>query len=422
MGTIPDGILFALDLLAFQAEKNLTRKSLITLLLTLVPIAGHAYSTETLPTGVRSAQLQMGWIGGLNQTYASNGGLYSLGDQKSITFDAATLARVNVEAQTLISALNAFGSGSLGSKIHLGTLRIDTRPEVKYTAPVLAYGINDRWTLGFGVPLVQYRNTISLGSEKSNLEYYRQLTGLNEQLDRALNIDLVAEAQSTLASKGYRTLSDRDESYLGDLQVALLHGFNAWTNVEFRHQMTLVLPTGPRYDADDLMSLNQFGRTSIENSLVFGVPLAGRWTFRGYGSLLVPLPDQVTMRVPKDELDTLPDSSQKQDVTRVLGVRRSLGGELELQVSRALSIGGGYEYAMKDQDRYSGDGRTDLLSKDTSATAHRVRGTVMYSTVPAFKRNEIAVPAQAALDISDTFAGLNVERQTKAELTLMLFF
>lgn len=376
--------------------------------------------TQTLPAGVRSPALRSGVISGLDQTYTEGGRLRRLGDTRSLSFDAATLSRVNPDAQTLIRVLNAFGSQNLGKDINLGTLVIDTRPEIHYLAPVLAYGVSDRWTLGLGVPLIHYVNRIDLRSVPANLDFYRsQFSGLSSELDRALNVDLVAEARKTLALKGYRNLENRDENFVGDLQLVSLHRWE----VDARpliHQVTLTLPTGPHFDADDLMGLNLYGRTSIENSLTTTFAMAPRWSLVPSASLLLPLPDQIVARVPTDEADNLPEA--KTSVARWLGPTVGVSVELHWNFDRRWTALGGLESSWKSADRYDGDGRTDLLGHDTATKAHRVRGGFTYSTVASYQNKESSLPAMTSMEISDTVAGLNVERQLRTEFNLTLFF
>lgn len=398
-------------------------RPLIFALSILIGCSALAAGTDTLPAGVRSASVRMGMIDGIDQTYGDDGKLYVLGEKKSITFDARMLQRVSPQAQAIVRALNSIGTYNLGSEIHLGTLRVDTRPEIQYTAPVFAYGVSDHWTLGFGLPVVKYRNQIKLSQEGSNLDFYRQqFASIADQIGEAANINLVAEAQKTLADKGYKAIQNRDESYLGDVQLVALHRFQLG-GLAALHQFGLTLPTGPAYDPDDLVALNTFGRTAIENGLAVSVPLHARVTMIPYTSLLLPVPDRVAMRVPKDAEDTLPDEAQKQFVTRSLGPTLTVGSEVELVAGRDVSFKAGYEMLWKAEDRYDGgDGRTDLLSQNTKSQAQRVKAQATYSTVNAYKKGLIPIPGMVTGEISDTVAGINIERQLRAEMSLMLFF
>lgn len=383
-------------------------------------------STETLPAGIYSPSIRLGVISGLDQTYSSDGRLYRLGDTRSLNFDAATLSRTNKDAETLIRVLDSFGSQGLGKAIHLGRLQIDTRPEVHYQAPVIAYGVTDRWTLGVGIPLVRYRNQIRISTVSSpNLEFYRsQFSGLSNELDRAFNIDLAAEAGKTLAAKGYKPLEDRDQSFVGDIQLASLYRSDVMAPWKMVHQIGLTLPTGPKDDPNDLMALNTFGRTVVENSFTVGIPLSRNFTFAPGASLSLPLPDQVSVRVPRDEDDALPDESQIDRVDRWIGPTVAVATDGHYSLTRQWGLSGGLESSWKQKDSYgrSGKGRSDVLARGTATEAHRLRGGVSFSSVKTYLAGQSLLPSVASFVVSDTVAGRTIERQLRTELNVMLFF
>lgn len=385
--------------------------------------AAMALDTETLPMGVRMSQARFGIVSGLDQTWRTDGKLYDLGETRSISFDAATLARVNPRAKALLQALDFFGTQGLGSKINLGTLNVSTKPEVQYLAPVMAYGLSDKWTIGVGLPVIRYTNKISLSSTASNLETLRaQYSHVAKELDDALNVDLVAEAQKVIAEKGYRALANRDQEFLGDVELALLHKLpelGAWS---LTHHMAFMLPTGPKDDPDDLMALNSFGRTAIENALAASRRFSARWRLVSFTSLLMPIPDRVTKRVPKNEDDLLPDPSSKAEVRRFIAPTVTLGGELHWEFLERWDVSGSLSGDMKGRDRYEGDGRMDLLASGSDSSAARVGSGLSYSTVEDYLRGRAKIPSRISLHIDDTVAGRNVERRLSTELSAMLFF
>jgi hypothetical protein len=382
-------------------------------------------STSTLPEGINSPSVRYGTIEGINQRYTQSGSLMNLGDYKSVVFDANNLMKMNEKAKELIDALNRFGSQNLGNDFNMGVLKIDTKPEVKYFAPVYARGITDRWTLGVGLPLVTYTNKISMSQQNSNIDFYRQqFSGLSPELDEALNTNLADAANETLVSKGYKSIQNHKETFLGDTQLVSIYRFYEDDRFAWAYQTTLNLPTGPQYDPDDLAALNVFGRTNVNNELIFSARAGTHFTFAPYMSYLVNLPDHITARVPTNEDDTLPDASTKQSVERQIGNTISLGGNVFYDLNDNFSFGSGYEYAMKERDQYkgSGNGRYDLLAQDTAARAQKIRGQISYSTVKSYFKKTAAIPLILSLQISDTIAGVNVERQLVQELSLMLFF
>lgn len=382
-----------------------------------------AADVETLPANIRMAQIKSGYIAGLDQVWASNGQLYNLGEARSVSFDGATLARVSPQAAQLVAALNQFGSRGLGDQIQMGTLNINTEPTISYMAPVLAYGLTSKWTIGAGIPVVNYSNRLSLSASASNLSFYRdQLGGNTQLLDDALNVNLVNETRKVIMEKGYRPLESRDETFLGDIQIAALHRLNNIGSWAAAHQITLTLPTGPKDNPDDLMAINAFGRTVLDNTLVLSRPLSSILTFVPYGGITLTLPDRVTKRVPKNEDDVLPDATAKQEVTRFIFPSFTIGSNLQYKYSDTLNFSGGLEGSVKGTDEYSGDGRVDLLAKNSEAYVARIRGGVGYSSVDQYRSGKAMIPGRISLDLSDTLAGRNIERQLRTDLSATLFF
>lgn len=382
-------------------------------------------STETLPEGIDSPSLRFGYIQGIDQKYTENGELMKLGDYKSIVFDAKTLAQFNSDAKKLVDALNRFGGYGMGDAFNLGVLRVGTEPTVNYFAPVYARGVTKRWTVGVGVPIINYKNRISLGQDLSNIEYYRsQFSGINAELDAALNTNLAQAARDTLAAKGYKPLNNRDEQFVGDVQLVSMYKLYSDADQALVYQAQFALPTGPQYDADDLAALNIFGRTSISNGLVYSRKISPAFTLVPYFSYLYNLPDEVDQRVPQNSNDTLPDLSTKRTVSRKLGDTLTLGGGVMYSHSDELSFGTAYEYANKAEDSYSGNGPGvySMLSQFTATQGHKIKAEVTYSTVKAYFRKAFLLPMVVSLEISDVIAGVNVERQLAQEVNLMLFF
>jgi hypothetical protein len=406
-----------------KSAKTCVQAALVVLFSFLLIEPAQAVDVETLPLGVRMTEVRFGVISGLDETWGSDGRLYNLGETRSVTFDAATLARVSPQAQALIQALNQFGSQNLGQTLQLGTLNISTLPQIQYFAPVFAYGVSDRLTIGFGVPVVRYSNEISLSASASNLDFYRkQLGGASSALDAVLNMNLVSETQKVLVEKGYRALTSRNDTFLGDMQVSMLYRLPDAGSWALLHQLTLTLPTGPKDDPNDLVALNSFARTSIEAALIAGKSVAPRWTVLPYTSFLLPIPDRVSKRVPTSASDTLPDASTVQDVSRWIGPTVAIGSDFRWEVMDRWSIKTGVEGAIKAPDQYTGMGRVDLLAANTDSSVIRAKGGISYSTVEDYKLKKSAVPSRMALEVTDTVVGRNIERQLRTDLTAVLFF
>lgn len=382
-------------------------------------------STSVLPVGINSPSIRMGSIQGIDQKYTEDGTLMRLGDYKSVAFDAPQLAKFNPEAKKLIEALNRFGSQKLGDNFNLGVLKVETLPRVKYFAPVYARGITSDWTLGLGVPVVNYTNKIKLSQQFSNIEYYRrQFAGLSPELDQALNTNLGEATNQTLLGKGYTALSDRDQTFIADIQLVSLYRFYEDETQALSYQTQLGLPTGPKFNADDLAAMNIFGRTTLNNTLAYSRRWSTRYSVIPYVSYLVNIQDSIESRVPTSENDPLPDSSTKESLYRKIGNTATLGGNLLYEYKDALSFGIGYEVSEKDQDIYRGGRgqRYELLAENTATKFQKVRAEISYSSVKSYFNKTSLIPAIISFEISDVIAGVNVERQLAQELNVMLFF
>lgn len=382
-------------------------------------------STTILPEGINSPSFRFGSVQGIDQKYSENGSLMNLGDFKSVSFDASQLSKFNPDAKKLIDALNRFGSQRLGDSFNLGVLRIETMPQVNYFAPVYARGMSSKWTLALGVPVINYTNKIKLSQQFSNIDYYRQqFSGIDPELDAALNTDLGAATNQILISKGYAALDNRDQTFIGDIQFVSLYKFYDDTSQAWNFQWQWNLPTGPGYNPDDLAAINIFGRTTLLNTLVYSNRLTGRWTAIPFLSYLLNVADKVSVRVPMSENDSLPEESTKEKLDRQIGNTASAGGNLVYQYNEELSVAGGYEASIKDEDVYRG-GRGqayELLARHTAAKFEKIRAEISYSSVKSYFNKQSAIPIVVSYQFSDVISGINVERQLAQEVNVMLFF
>ncbi len=385
-----------------------------------------AINTSFLPEGIYSPAIRYGNISGLDQRFNENGSLVSLTDVNAIEFNAKTLSKFNSQAQNLINSLNRFGAFKMGDSLNLGTLEIQSSPQIQYTAPVLAKGITARWTLAVALPVIHYKNSVQLSQSFSNINYYRQeFSGLSKELDSALETDLGESTQQVLQNKGYRRLEDRDSKFLGDTQIVSLYKLYDRANWTVILQSTLTLPTGPAYDADDLLALNNsFHKTSLENAIALAKWVKPSWKITPYMSLKYTLPETINARVPEDEDDILPNQSSTENVTRKDGMAYEIGLQNSVDIKDSFQISLDYRIGTKDTDKFSGNrkSRYDLLEKDTLTRWQKTALEFTYSTVKSYFRNSSSIPFIASINFFDTIAGTNTERRFGQEISFTLFF
>lgn len=384
-------------------------------------------STEVLPESINSPSIRMGVVSGIGMKFLANGDLMSHGDFHSIEFNVANLRQFEPRVNELVAALNQFGSRRFGDQLSLGVLRVDTAPEVRYLAPVYARGITKQWTVGFGLPVIQYKNRIRLQQSGSNLDAIRAeignaSTGLNEAFDQ-LNVDLAVVAQDQLAQKGYKPLTDRDETQIGDLQLVSLVQMNKEEKFSTQLKTLLSVPTGQGDDPDDLADLGVYGYTAIENQLLGNFYFTGKLQAAAKFGYRYTLPDRVVRRVPANESDALPGPSTKQTVNRRTGDAFFGGGSVTYSISQDLDIGLGLEFTRKGADAYAGTEplRYDLI-EGKGSSSDRVRFGVSYSSIEPFLAGNALLPSIVAYEFSDNIGGVNVERMAIHEIWLQLFF
>lgn len=393
----------------------------LILLISLKVLAGF----DTLPANINSPMFKYGVFSSLEQKYEKDGQLWNLGDLRSIEFDSKMLSKISPDAKTLINALDAFGQRH-GQIINYGVLKFDINPSIQYFAPVYAYGIRSNWTIALGLPIITYSSNINLSTVNSNLDSFRSVYSgrVSEELDRALNLDIKQEVLKTIQQRGYKPLESRNEQYLSDIQVISIYKFLQSSQYDLFYSTQLGLPTGPKYDPDDLAALNIFGQTSIDNT--FAAKLKGKYGFNFTPSLsyLYTLPDQVTARVPFNEDDSLPDITQKENVERRISGKLTAKGEMQLEVNNDLSFSTSYSQSQKGDDTYVGIGnsRYDLIGINTYAREEKYSLGVNYNTISAYFKKKALLPFILSYEFSDIFKGENINRRTLHEFSFVMFF
>ena len=407
------------------------RAILPVLVCSLLPtIVKAQISTQTIPEGVRSPSVRFGNISQLSQQYNVSGHLNNSVDLRSVEFNAKKLSVLEPKIEALVGLFNRMGKYDLGSQINKGTLKIDSQPVIQYTAPVMAYGVNNRWTLGAGVPVIHYKNDIQLSKTNSNLSAFKAIASglgvdeLSQGLQQLDDIDLISTFHSELKKKGYHDLENQDQTFLGDLQLASLYRLDDYGMIQSQFRLNVILPTGPKYDPDNLAAFNQFGYTYIEPQLISAYPVLERLKVAGLLGVRMYVPDQVTMRVPENEGDLLPNAEQKETLRRQTGLKLTESIQLSYAVGESWNFFGVSEWAQKAADRFEGEQqkRYDLLSRDTDTQTQVLTGGISFSSVDSYQKRKKGIPATISAQVSDTIAGKNVQRQLVQEISATMYF
>jgi hypothetical protein len=385
-------------------------------------------SIANLPKGISSPAFKQGYIFGADQKYDSMGDLYNIADLNSIELNVANLKAIEPDIKKLETAMNKFGQNGLGSTLHLGVLKVTAEPTVHFSAPMFGHGISDRWMVGVGIPVVRYTNRLSFIHSGSNIdELKRQFYGVSDSIDEAfdrLDQDLIPVAQQTLREKGYKSLETRNQTFIGDVQIASFYLLHKDSTFGLRWQTLVNLPTGPQDDPDDLADLNIFGRTSWENYLVSNLHIWKDLVLAVKGGFKWAIPDRVKARVPLNSNDTLPGSDRLSIVDRDIGDSLLLGSSLTYTIHSGFGAGFGLTGNFKQTDSYAGTlmGDYGVLSRDTDSYSISSIYELSYDTVSLYFSKKALIPMILSMNFSDTIRGKNVQRLTQTEMTATLFF
>lgn len=386
-----------------------------------------------LPKGVNHLGFRYGNINALGDRYFNDGQVYNTADRYSQALDLEKILKVaapetKLRIQDLINTLNQMAGYDMGSQLHPGTLRFEAEANIQYYAPVYARGITNRWTLGIGIPIVQYRSNLRVKQSESNFEYFKQqFGGLNPAIyDGLVEFEqgVIKAFYETLETNGYEKPTSHQQSFIGDIQILSMHQIAKTKRFSTLLEAVLQLPTGPKDDPDNFLDLSNFHQTGIGVGLIQDFFIAKTWSLTGSASYFARLPDQSEKRVPLDEDDVLPGPESKETVHRDLGDTITLQLNTQYEWNDYFATALGVESNFKGRDNYSGSSQRSyyLLSEDTQSEWHRGIVNIEYSTVKSFLKGISTIPYGIMYEFSDYFAGRNVERQQLHEIVLKMYF
>ena len=282
--------------------------------------------------------------------------------------------------------------------------------------------------LGLGIPIITYKNNLTYSHSGSNLKNLQsQFSGLSKSIDDAFNKldkNIISLAQQNLKDKGYKPIQNRNETFLGDIQVASFYMLYKESFLGVRWQSFLNLPTGPKDDPNDLADLTSFGKTAWENSLLLNMNFWSNLNFAIRCGFKWSIPDTVLVRVPENDEDSLPNSMRLSLVNRKIGDSINSGASMTYSFSNGFALSMGLDSNYKNKDSFSGAmiGSYSPLEKDTKSYTHRIQYEVSYDSVSYFLNKKAILPVIFSINYSDSFRGQNIERLTQTEMNSTFFF
>lgn len=214
---------------------------------------------------------------------------------------------------------------------------------------------------------------------------------------------------------------------MGDVELSVAarllerRGDPGATDPGLRYQVggeaTLRLGTGIQADPDVFQSLPSGGRPGL-GLRVFGSALAGRWGLRAHAALGLRQTVDAVRRVAEPDVILAPVAART-PVRWTPGKTVDLYAAPRFHLSEGLALTVPYRFLRKASDRYTlPDGSTGppagapagtpdvtVLEEETSVTLHRIGVGVVYSTLPAFRRDQSSYPIELRATWLTSFAG-----------------
>ncbi len=399
-------------------------------------------SAVVLPPRIFHPQFRIGYASQLTEKFDNSGSLYSI-SRLNQAMNASNISKYVPELDELVKYIETtFPHSTYAQDLTIGNLEFDANAFATYYVPALAYGVNERWTIGFGFPIVNLKAQVKASRTGTNnaayiknaiagssCEQQSQLEAsgmiqLCEGFKRLESADVLKEYEVALLSRGYIIPREMDQTVIGDLQIVsqyLYHSKPPWVLYQ---QATLNLPTGPEDDPDNFIDLPIFHQTWLKLGFHQDFHLNSKWKFGSYLSYTWKMQDKTLKRVPETVEDLLPSADRKEVVDRDLGDIISFGLNVNHSFTEFLNFEVGCEFSTRDQDRYSGDRGFNyhLMSHNTDGEWYKLNAGGTLSTISWFQKGKFGIPSSISYMFSNVFAGRNTDNQQTHELQFKMFF
>ncbi len=364
-----------------------------------------------------------------DQKFNSQGNSISLGESYSMSLTPGFVSMLKPQVKALTAALNTVQPG-LSDSMPITELGVDIQSSVMANAFALEYGVTDRLSVGFMLPIVYASVDVKTKSSETE-EYQGFVSKLPEGHPLRQGLQAV---QSQLSVDGINQTLKADMGYgagmdswsgagIGDLEIGAKYKYFDAHPVRMTTKAGFRVPTGRRDNADLLFDLG-FGDGQWDLAAFNYVDYSPFSNFyltweAGYTAQL---PNEATYRVPV--VQGVEISPIKAKLNRDLGDIVETGLEANWNFTRLLSVSPKYRFRHKFSDDYSGAQgiNTALLEAETSETAHEGILTLGFSNLPRVRSGESSLPVDAQLFYRQRFAGENMAESMTGGVQLKAYF
>lgn len=385
-------------------------------------------NASVLPPAIRNPRFKNvnTWV---ENKYNSNGQLESLGDKlnKTVTWDNIISAQADDTKKNLLKG--TLETKSLGAADAVGNITGAVNAYANVNVPVIAYGINENWTMALAIPV--YKIDLSVDS---GFVLDANTQGVIDQVkskDPVKALDMSQQLTHPLADKlqsmGYKALISEHYSAIGDMKLVSKYKIFDDTTDVVTIKSELTLPTGKASDVDKLVELpTGDGQFDIGAGAIWDHNFGSNFTGNIYGIANLQLPDHLKRRIP-----TSPEGGLTPDIENVYrdsGDQYLIGTSLQFGSSKGgLYANLGYIYQYMQTTKFKGKAfardRYDWLENQfPSQELTSMVGQLGYSTIESFRAKEFPIPLQANLGFGRPLSGRNATAADVYMAELVLFF
>lgn len=388
-----------------------------------------------LPVGRYQVTLRMGQVSEIQDKFNNDGTLQSPSRMNKRMDNKFLMKQPEFRAFAKMMKQHMLPNVDIEKEADMGAVEFRGHASVGYFAPQIARGMTQNWSVGIAIPVVRYEadieayntgvNTLKpiIGAAFDPSESQELSKSQSKQI-KSMDSGPKAVMADKLSSSRYKSISLRDEQFMGDIVLGSSLRLYDSKKVDFYLLHQLTLPTGPKDDPDDMLDLNIFGKTQLQTILFTNYDVLS-WLELGFGvSYTWGIEDDIVKRVPKTTGDDIPEYSSRQTVNKDPG--DAVGAQLysNVKLSDYYHVGAGYEMGRKQSDSYSGsrNDRYDLLERNTNTQFGIAKFKATYSAVNGFMRGVEKIPYSVTYAFADHVYGKNVEREMTHELLLKFYF
>jgi len=303
--------------------------------------------------------------------------------------------------------------------------------EVTVSAPILAWGLTDKWTAAVVVPVKRYSLNIDTGVDQTNKEV---ISMLKNQLAKDGQGKEVEELLRKLAdpirwkARDYKYLEIptlEEKTQLGDIQ--LVNKYQIYNTPFNRIVLSggITLPTGKEMLADKLVNIaGGDGQTDLSVGVNHDLVIGKYLTLSTGLAYTVQFSDTVERRIP-EQAKSLIGRETDSNISRNLG--DILGASVASTFNyRGAAVGVGYSFQYKEGDSYEGNAyeaqRYNWLAKDSEQNMHSLLAKIGYDTITLYKEGKFIAPMGISLTHTRILAGKNVVKNPLTTLDISMFF